>query len=207
MVGHLTRESNPLSTTVASLLLAVGISLRVVAQETAPNAASTGEAAVAVPEDRLDRLFDRLSEAEPGADGRILTEIFTEWSKSGSPTVDLLLSRAQDALDAGDLQATIDHATAAIDYAPDFAEPYHMRATAYYLTGRIGPSLADLRRTLALEPRHFRALRGLAVILEEMGEPDRAMEVLDAVLELHPADADAAAARERMQRMSEGRSL
>ena len=203
----MTRKSNPVSTTVASLLLAVGISLPVVAQETAPNAASTGEAAVAVPEDRLDRLFDRLSEAEPGADGRILTEIFTEWSKSGSPTVDLLLSRAQDALDAGDLQAAIDHATAAIDYAPDFAEPYHMRATAYYLTGRIGPSLADLRRTLALEPRHFRALRGLAVILEEMGEPDRAMDVLDVVLELHPADADAAAARERLQRMFEGRSL
>ena len=29
---------------------------------------------------------------------------------------------------------------------PGFAEAYHNRATAYYLTGRIGPALDDLRQ-------------------------------------------------------------
>ena len=180
--------------------MAVWFSLPAAAQEATPQAE-------AVEGDRLDRLFSSLAAAEPGEDGRILREIFTEWGRSGSATVDLLLSRGQAALDAGDPAAAIDHLTAAIDYAPDFAEPYHLRATAYYLTGRIGPALADLRRALALEPRHFRALRGLAVLLEEMGEPAQAVEVLDAMLALHPADLDGQAARERLMRTLEGQRL
>ena len=195
----MTVMSNLVRSTVASLLLAVGFSLPALGQEATEEALEEGS--------RLDRLYASLAEAEPGADQRILREIFTEWGKSGSPTVDLLLERGKDALDAGELDAAIDHLTAAIDYAPDFAEPYHLRATAYYLTGRIGPSLADLGRALALEPRHFRALRGFAVLLEELGEPARALEVLEALLVLYPADLEARAAAERLSAALEGQSL
>ena len=68
-------------------------------------------------------------------------------------------------------------------------------------------SLADLRQTLALNPRHFGAMRGLAVVLDELGERLEALEVLRRVAELYPADAQAEAMRERLERELDGRTL
>ena len=59
----------------------------------------------------------------------------------------------------------IEHFTALIDHAPDFAEGYNARATAFFQTGQFGQSLADIQQTLALNPRHFGAISGLALIL------------------------------------------
>ena len=55
----------------------------------------------------------------------------------------------------------IEHFTALIDHAPDFAEGWNARATAYYQTGDFGPSIADIGQVLTLNPRHFGALVGL----------------------------------------------
>ena len=192
MVTHMLRLSHHFKSTLTSFALAVGFSLPLAAQE-APS--------------RLDRLLGELAEAEPGEDRRLVEQIFVEWSKSGSPTVDLLLSRGQEALEAGDHRLAVDHFTAAIDYAPDFAEAYHGRATAYYLTDQIGPALEDLAMVLRLEPRHFRAMRGFAVVLEEMGQKREALEVLRQVRLLHPADPETLAAQERLAEELEGRAL
>ncbi|WP_440227336.1 hypothetical protein, partial [Escherichia coli] len=88
------------------------------------------------------------------------TELSNLWSQSGSPAVDLLLRRGQDALEAGAPEVAVEHFTAAIDHAPAFAEGYAGRAAAYYLTGRVGPAIDDLRAALVLEPRHIAALQG-----------------------------------------------
>ncbi|MES2542540.1 MAG: hypothetical protein V4583_18475, partial [Pseudomonadota bacterium] len=60
--------------------------------------------AVAFAEDtaKLDGLFDRLKTAEEAEAGRIETEIWIEWSKSGSPAMDLLLQRGKDAMALGE---------------------------------------------------------------------------------------------------------
>ena len=65
----------------------------------------------------------------------------------------------------------IEHFTALVDHAPEFAEGYNARATAYFQNGQYGPSLEDIRQTLMLNPRHFGAMSGLALILEELGRP------------------------------------
>src|SRR5690606_3470319 len=88
-------------------------------------------------------------------------DILREWSKSGSPAMDLLLKRGREAMEAGDLKAAIEHLTALTDHAPEFAEGWNARATAYFLAGAFGPSVDDIRHTLALNPRHFGALAGL----------------------------------------------
>ncbi len=149
---------------------------------------------------RLDQLFSALRIAQEDESIVIKDEIRTLWAQSGSPTLDLLLERGNRALAAGDLPAAIEHFTAAIDHAPDFAAAWNGRATAYYLSGLTGPALADIARTLTLEPRHFGAIAGLAVIMEEIGARPRAIAAWQRLLALAPADPDARAALARLER-------
>lgn len=136
----------------------------------------------------VDELFDELQLATGEQSDRITDQIETLWSQSGSASMDLLLTRGRDMLQEGDIEAAIEHLTALVDHAPDFAEGYYTRATAFFEAGLFGPALADLRTTLALNPRHFGALAGLAHILEETGEDEKALAAYRKVLELVPHD-------------------
>ena len=156
---------------------------------------------------KLDDLFTRLASAEEAEAGRIEQEIWIEWSKSGSPAMDLLLQRGRDAMEAGDLVTAVEHFTALIDHAPDFAEGYNSRATAYFQEGQFGPSVADIAKTLSLNPRHFGALAGFGMILEQTNQPDRALEVYNAALAIHPHLAGVLEAVERIKTEAHGRDL
>ena len=167
----------------------------------------TCAAAFAEDNAKLDDLFLRLKSAEEGEASRIEREIWLEWSKSGSPVEDLLLQRGKDAMDLGDLSAAIEHFTALIDHDPEFAEAWNARATAYYMAGDFGPSVADIGKVLTLNPRHFGALSGLAMILEESGKPEKALEVYRAALAIHPHLQGATDAVERLSKEAEGQEL
>ena len=144
-------------------------------------------APAAAQEQDLDDLFGALKTAEEPAASAIEQRIWEEWSKSGSPAMDLLLERGREAMEEGDMTRAIEHFTALIDHAPDFAEGYNARATAYFQAGLYGPSLEDIRQVLARNPRHFGALSGLGLILEEIGETKGALDAYRAVEELYPA--------------------
>lgn len=155
----------------------------------------------------LDRLFAELQGTDAANSEAIEAQIFAEWSKSGSSAVDLLLQRGKDSLEAADYMTAAEHFTAAIDHAPDFAESYNGRAAAYYFLGRLGPALDDLRQVLVLNPRHFAALRGFAVILEELDRPADALEVYKRVLVLHPSAPDVLDAIDRLSLQLNGQAL
>lgn len=135
---------------------------------------------------RLDQLFGALARAGPGEWQVIEQEIRGIWAESGSASLDLLLARGSQALEDGDAEAAIEHFTALIDHAPDFAAAWNGRATAYFRAGLYGPALADIAQVLTLEPRHFGALTGLAVILEESGQTEKALAAYREVLRLNP---------------------
>ena len=153
---------------------------------------------------RLDTLFEALArEDEPGWE-QIEDEIWEEWSETGSATLDLLLQRGREAMSEGDNAAAVEHFTALVENAPDFAEGYNARATAYFDAGLFGPSLADIARALTLEPRHFGALAGLGVILEETGNAPRALEAYRAARAIHPSRPDLREAVERLEAELQG---
>lgn len=149
--------------------------------------------------ERLDQLFDSLASADEQSWEQIETDIWAEWSRSGSAAMDLLLERGRAAMTAGNLGTAIEHLTALTDHAPEFAEGWNARATAYYQAGLYGPSIEDIRRTLALNPRHFGALSGLALILEELGHPEDALEIYRKVLAIHPFRPNLDVAIERLE--------
>lgn len=156
---------------------------------------------------RLDDLFAALQRADGTDAQQIAGKIISEWSKSGSPAMDLLLERGRAALDAGETGEAIGHFTALIDHAPGFAEAYNARATAYFQEGHFGPALADLQQTLALNPRHFGALTGLAVILMDLGADEAALEAWREVEELYPSSPQVQAVVPQLERSVEGRTL
>lgn len=156
---------------------------------------------------KLDDLFARLQSAGAGEAGRIEREIWIEWSKSGSPALDLLLQRGRDALELGDTRAAIEHFSAIIDHDPSFAEGWNGRATAFYNAGEFGPSMYDIAQTLALNPRHFGALSGLAMIFEGTEQPEKALEAYRASLAIHPHLAGAAEAVKRLEARQTGQEL
>ena len=94
-----------------------------------------------------------------------------------------------------------------IDHAPEFAEAYNARATAFYQADKYGPSLQDIRTTLAMNPRHFGALSGLALILEELGEEEQALEAYRAIEAIHPNRANLKDAIERLEKAVGGVEL
>jgi tetratricopeptide (TPR) repeat protein len=156
---------------------------------------------------KLDDLFKQLQAATDEDSGSITQNIWIEWSKSGSPAMDLLLQRGRDAMAAGHPEIAIQHFTALIDHAPDFAEGYNMRATAYFETGDLGPSVSDIAKTLTLNPRHFGALSGLGMIFEQLGQPEKALEVYKAALALNPHLTDVKASVKRLETEVGGQDL
>jgi tetratricopeptide (TPR) repeat protein len=155
----------------------------------------------------LDDLFQRLQDASADEAGRITASILIEWSKSGSAAMDLLLTRGRNAMQAGQIEAAIDHFSALIDHAPDFAEGYNARATAYFQVGDLGPSIADIARALELNPRHFGALSGLGMIFEEIGKPEKALEAYRAAQAVNPHLETVNTAIERLEAGLSGQDL
>ena len=164
----------------------------------APSAADDSE---------LEALFEGLKTADAAAAQQIESRIYDLWSESGSPSMDLLLSRGREALADSDTAKAIEHFTALVDHAPDFAEGYNARATAFFQRGQYGPALDDIQRTLALNPRHFGALSGLALILEEIGRPEDALEAWREVEKLNPQREGLTDAMSRLAGAVEGYDL
>lgn len=155
----------------------------------------------------LDDLFTRLPAAEGREAQRIEREIWIEWSKSGSPSMDLLLERGREAMEAGNPDIAVEHLTALIDHAPDFAEGWNARATAYFQAGQLGPSISDIGHVLTLNPRHFGALAGLGMILEQLDQPERALEVYRAALAINPHLDAVKESVERLEKTAAGQDL
>lgn len=154
-------------------------------------------------EARLEALF--VSLRSPGDGWRLAeTEILQIWSRSGSASMDLLLKRGTEALDAGEVDAALFHLTALTDHAPGFAEGWAARGAAYATAGQFGPAAADLAHALALEPRHFAALTLLCQMLDEMGAEARAEAACAASLAVHPHQQEAIDTLARLRHRRDG---
>lgn len=155
----------------------------------------------------LDSLFQTLKSAEKSEAQKVAREIELEWSKSGSASANLLFKRGEKALDDEKPSQAIEHFTALTDHAPTFAEGWHGRARAFFMLGDYGLALNDLKKTLALNPRHFDAIYGLAAILEQIEKPEEAYDAYKILLNLYPTHEKAQDAIARLERRVNGTNL
>lgn len=158
-------------------------------------------------EAELEKLYKRLAEPEQPEWETIERAIWREWSDSGSRSMNLLLQRGREAMSDGDLDKAIEHFTALTDHAPDFAEGWNARATAYFGADRYALSIADISRTLALNPRHFGALQGLGRMLEELEDHENALKAYQAAHAIHPHRPGLKEGIERLEQEVSGQDL
>ncbi|MCP4818410.1 MAG: tetratricopeptide repeat protein [Shimia sp.] len=159
-----------------------------------------------MPQD-LAGMMQQLRDAEAGAADSIADRIRREWDKSGSASADFLLRRGEKALEAGEYTQAIDHLTALTDHAPDFAAGWALRARTFFEMDEYGRAIGDLEHVIALNPQHFDALMGLAIMLDEMQRPVDAYEAYMQVKAIHPHQAGLSEALERLEREVLGREI
>jgi len=130
-------------------------------------------------------------ERDPEAANKIAIEIISYWNASGSATVDLLMRWANSAINEKRNAAAMDFLDQAIVLKPDYVAVWNQRATLHYTLGNYRKAMADINHVLAIEPRHFGALAGMAAILGEQGSDEMALKAWERYLEIYPADREA----------------
>ncbi len=143
-----------------------------------------------VPGDRtkgLDFLFGALKAAPDEISAKhVEARIWAIWLQTPSDTAALLMMRAKAATDAQQPELAIKLLNAIIKLRPDYVEAWNRRATLYYLQNDYAHSLADIEQVLVREPRHFGALAGLGMIMEDLGDDKRALDAFRKALAINP---------------------
>ena len=129
------------------------------------------------------------------------------WRYEGGDTVNLLIDRAEGYSMINQSERGLPFADAAVDLAPDYAEAWSHRAYLYYRMQNYTAALGDMRRALALEPNHFRALDGMAKILVLLGEKKAALAAYEKLLLVHPNIEGGQEARDELKKEVEGQGI
>ena len=135
----------------------------------------------------LDFLFGALKVAPDEASAKhVEARIWAQWLQTPSDTAALLMTRAKAAMDAQQMDVALKLLDALVKLRPDWVEAWNRRATLYYLQNDYGRSLQDIQQVLIREPRHFGALAGLGMIMQDLGDNRRALDAFRKALAINP---------------------
>src|SRR5262245_27271669 len=135
----------------------------------------------------LDFLFGALKAAPDEESAKAVeAKIWAVWTATPSDTAALLMLRAKSAMDRKEMDVALKLLDSVIKLRPDYVEAWNRRATLYYLKNDYTRSLEDIRQVLIREPRHFGALAGLGMIMQEVGDEKRALEAFRKALAVNP---------------------
>ena len=135
----------------------------------------------------LDFLFGALKVAPDETSAKhVEARIWAQWLQTPSDTAALLMMRSKAAMDAQQMDVALKLLDALVKLRPDWVEAWNRRATLYYLQNDYGHSLQDIQQVLIREPRHFGALAGLGMIMQDLGDDKRALDAFRKALAINP---------------------
>jgi tetratricopeptide (TPR) repeat protein len=150
-------------------------------------AQASDETVIAKADTQLDSLFSDLKrERNEKAAERLASRIWEAWYRSGSASVDLMMLWSQQALESKKFDVALDFLDQVVTLQPQYAEGWNRRATVHFLMQNYRKSMADIERTLELEPRHFGALSGMAQIMALTHHDELALQAWQRVLDIYP---------------------
>jgi tetratricopeptide (TPR) repeat protein len=156
----------------------------------------------------LNDLYGQLRSARDATAAEPITEAIEEaWRISGSDTVDLLMSRVDSFVLAADLDVALEVLDAVTEIAPDDAEGWHQRAIVSFMKKDYERALSDLKRALAIDPKHYKAIHDLGVVLQQTGDKKGALEAYRKALDVNPFLEQARQAAEELAREVDGQDI
>jgi tetratricopeptide (TPR) repeat protein len=156
----------------------------------------------------IDVLFAQLAKASSTEDAKPIEEqIFTVFLQSGSPSVDLLMTRGAAAMAGGDNDTAKKLFASVTQIAPDFAEGWHERAQLQQQDGNDETALLFLQKTVTLNPRQFEAMSELGDMLEDYGDKAGALKMYRRALALDPQLEGAAKHMRELEKDVEGQGI
>jgi len=156
----------------------------------------------------IEFLFGALKAAPDEASAKAVEDrIWAVWASAGNDTTNLLMGRAKKAIDEKDYDLALRVLGAVIEIKPEFTEAWNRRATVYFMKKDYGNSLADIGKVLTREPRHFGALSGLGLIMQDVGDDKRALDAYRKALEVYPRMQGVAEKVKTLTEKVEGREL
>lgn len=142
--------------------------------------------------EQLPSLFEQLrASSDPAEAGRLESQIWQFWLEAPDVASNSQMERIGQAMAGADLAVALNLADQLVDSYPNYAEAWNKRATIHYLMGDNTASVADIRETVALEPRHFGAISGLGLIFMREKNLDAALDAFEKVLEINPSSISA----------------
>jgi Flp pilus assembly protein TadD len=164
--------------------------------------------AVAQPRAQLDRWFQDLAKAESAEEAKpIEDKIEAAFRQSGSASIDLLMSRAKEAVSAADSKSAAAIVASVTRLAPNYAEGWRLRATLEAAAGNDSAAMLALQRVVTINPRHFIAMAELAGMLEDYGDKKGALTLYRKVLTLAPRHEGAGSRIRELEREVEGQGI
>ena len=150
----------------------------------------------------LGALFARLARARAEDEAIAVEErIWARWMSHPNAEAEAVLDRATSDIAAQRYDIAETRLTRLARTRPDFAEAWHKLGALHCMLGRDEESLAGLRRSLELEPRHFAALGAVGEVLYAGNDREGAALAYRAALRVHPY---MSAARGRLDEIRRG---
>src|ERR1700722_5503643 len=135
----------------------------------------------------LDGLFARLAKAPTSEDAKpVEKEIFAHFLQSNSATVDLLMTRANALIDAGDGNSAARILDAVTRIAPGYAEGWHQKGKLEGDAGKDEAAMVSLQKAVNLNPREFEAHVDLGDMLAQYGAKPAGLAEFKKALALDP---------------------
>ena len=141
---------------------------------------------------RLDELFATLqNNGSVVVQHETIQTIWKIWYESDREEINKLMEEGGEAVLSGQLEKAESIFTQIIENSPEFSEGWNRRATVRYHRRDFAGSLDDIKKTLALEPRHFGAIWGRGMILGLQGDFAGAIQAFKQMLQITPYSEDA----------------
>jgi len=135
----------------------------------------------------LDSLFAALAHTHSALDAKpIEDQIVAKFLASGSPSIDLLMTRAAAALAGGDKKDARRIINDVTIVAPYYAEGWHEKAKMQAGDGDDVGAIVSFNKTVTLNPRQFEAYAELGTVLLANGDKKDALATLRKALALDP---------------------
>lgn len=156
----------------------------------------------------LDFLFGALKAAPDEESAKhVEARISALWSQTSSDTTVLLMQRVRVAMEVQQFGTALKLLDAVLKLHPDYIAGWSQRATLYYMQNDYQRSLEDIEQVLIREPRHFGALAGLGMIMQELGDDRRALDAFRKALAIDPHLANVRELVKTLTEKVEGRDI